>query len=273
MLRSRERRHGGLAVSAPVKITPGESPPEANILAPSVSLLYAGGDEIYFEGTATDVQDGTLPDSAFSWTIVWHEEDHTHPFLGPINGLKSGSFTIPHEGETETEVWYRVTLTVNDSIGLTSSTYVDVHPRLTEFTLQTNVPGLQLTLDGTTINSGTIVETVVGITRTFGAPAFQITPTGIYLFDSWSDGGSSVHTVDVVAGNPTYTANYTQVTNDFDDFYFIQDLYNKVVNRDPTAEELKAAVDLLAGTTTRQQLADSVWNSVEHRQSQVAAMS
>ena len=37
--------HGGLAVSAPVKIAPGESPPEANILTPSVSLLYAGGDE------------------------------------------------------------------------------------------------------------------------------------------------------------------------------------------------------------------------------------
>ena len=122
------------------------------------------------------------------------------------------------------------------------------------------------------VDSGVTVESVVGITRTFGAPAFQITPTGIYLFDSWSDGGTSIHTVDVVAGNPTYTANYTQVTNDFDDFYFIQDLYNKVVKRDPTAEELQAAVDLLAGPTTRQQLADSVWNSVEHREQQVNAM-
>lgn len=264
--------HGGVAVSAPVKITPGESPPAPTIVAPTVSLLYAGGDTVYFEGSATDVQDGTLPASAFSWTIVWHEEDHTHPFLGPINGVTSGTFEIPHEGETETEVWYRVTLTVKDSIGLTSSTYVDVHPQLTEFTLQTNVPGLQLTLEETTVTSGTTVESVVGIARTFGAPAFQILPNGIYLFDSWSDGGASNHTVNVPAGNPVYTANYTQVTSDFDDFYFIQDLYTKLLGRDPTAEELKDAVGLLAGATTRSQLADSIWNSVEHRQQQVYAM-
>lgn len=263
---------GGVHTSAPVQIAAGESPPQPAILQPTVATRYSGGDVIAFSGAGFDVQDGNLPDSAFSWTIVFHHATHTHPFIGPIQGVKSGTFTIPNLGETDFDVWYRVILTVTDSAGLKSSTHVDIFPNLTHFTLATNVPGLQLALEGGAIASGTTISSVVGVTRTFAAPAFQILPTGIYLFDNWSNGGASTQTINVPAGNPTYTANYTQVVAGFDNFYYVQDLYQTLVKRSPTAEEFAAALTQLGSGVSRQQIADELWNSVEHRQLQVDAM-
>ncbi|HVK58283.1 MAG TPA: PQQ-dependent sugar dehydrogenase, partial [Candidatus Kapabacteria bacterium] len=67
-------------------------PPTGTISTPAIGTLYNAGDTILFSGTGTDPEDGTLPASAFSWTIVFHHDVHTHPFLGPINGVRNGSF-------------------------------------------------------------------------------------------------------------------------------------------------------------------------------------
>lgn len=263
---------GGVVSSSPLKIAVGETPPTATILQPVVAQRYAAGDVITFAGIGLDAQDGTLSADAFSWTIRFYHGTHSHPFMGPIDDISSGTFTVPNLGETAANVWYRVTLNVTDSAGLTSTTYVDVFPELTDFKLETNIPGLTLTLDGAAVNAGTVTQGVVGITRTLGAPAFQVLPTGIYLFDSWSDGGTSIHTVNVASGNPTYTANYVKVEGNFDNFYYIQDLYQKLLKRDPSAEELKAAVADLQNGLSRRELADTVYNSVEHRGRQVDEM-
>jgi hypothetical protein len=66
-------------------------------------------------GTATDPEDGTLPASGFSWKVVFHHAEHTHPFLGPIGGVKSGTFVVPTTGEDATNVFYRISLTATDS--------------------------------------------------------------------------------------------------------------------------------------------------------------
>ena len=87
------------------------------ITSPSNGSFFAAGDLIQFTGTATDPEDGALPPGALSWTIVFHHDTHTHPFLGPINGVTNGAFTIPTTGETSTNVWYRLWLTVTDSGG------------------------------------------------------------------------------------------------------------------------------------------------------------
>ena len=69
--------------------------PTATITVPQNGAQYTAGETISFAGQATDPEDGNLPASAFSWTVLFHHDTHTHPELGPINGVTSGSFTPP----------------------------------------------------------------------------------------------------------------------------------------------------------------------------------
>src|SRR6185437_13543610 len=102
---------------------------------PAVGTQYRGGDVIQYSGTGTDADDGDLPASAFTWQVDFHHNTHTHPFLRPFSGVKSGSFTIPTTGETSADVWYRIHLTVQDSSGLTHSVFRAVLPVVETITL------------------------------------------------------------------------------------------------------------------------------------------
>jgi len=86
----------GSVTSAAARLTVNNNqPPVAAILAPANGLHYNAGDTITYSGSGSDPEDGTLPGSAFSWMIVFHHADHTHPFLGHITGSTGGTFTIP----------------------------------------------------------------------------------------------------------------------------------------------------------------------------------
>jgi hypothetical protein len=78
---------------------------------------YTAGDLIAYAGSGTDKEDGALPASAFTWSVVFHHDTHTHPFIPQRAAFTSGTFTIPTRGETATNVWYRIYLTVRDSSG------------------------------------------------------------------------------------------------------------------------------------------------------------
>src|SRR6185295_17351151 len=55
--------------SAPIPITVGHAP-VPTIETPAPQTLYSAGDTISFSGTAIDAEDGVLPVSAFSWSVV-----------------------------------------------------------------------------------------------------------------------------------------------------------------------------------------------------------
>jgi glucose/arabinose dehydrogenase len=194
---------------ATLTVTSGR-PPTGTITAPAADALYAAGDTIRYSGTGTDPEDGTLPASAFTWEVVFHHDTHTHPFLQPTSGATSGSFTIPRSGETSTNVWYRVHLTVRDSDGLTHSSFVDIRPRTSTIQLATNPMGLQVTLDEQPQTAPVSVESVVGMERTLGVVSPQTRDGVTYTFASWSDGGSATHTVVTPSADTTYTASFTR---------------------------------------------------------------
>ena len=102
--------------------------PVANITTPSETDTYVAGTSISFSGTGTDAEDGVLPASAFSWQINFHHDTHKHD-QPPVTGVKNGTFSIPNEGETSSNVWYRFILTVTDSDGGTARDSVDVSRR------------------------------------------------------------------------------------------------------------------------------------------------
>ena len=182
--------------------------PSATIASPAAGTLYAGGETFSFSGSASDPEDGVLAAGAFAWRVDFHHDQHSHPFLGPITGTRSGSFTIPTSGETSTNVWYRVTLTVRDRAGATHTTYRDLRPRTATFTLTTNVTGLRLDLDGQPKSTPAAVPAVAGMTRTLAAPAAQTLNGAMYEFVSWSDGGARIHTITTPRAAATYTATY-----------------------------------------------------------------
>ncbi len=91
----------GTATSSAATLTvTSDEPPTATITAPTAGTTYAGDDTIDYSGTGIDPEDGTLAASAFEWEVVLHHDTHTHPFIAPFTGVKSGSFVIPTTGHT-----------------------------------------------------------------------------------------------------------------------------------------------------------------------------
>jgi glucose/arabinose dehydrogenase/PKD repeat protein len=197
-------------VATPIAISAG-NPPVASIQAPTDGVFFLAGDVISFSGNGTDPEDGTLPASAYTWNIDFLHEGHVHPGT-PITGVKSGTFTIPTTGhDFSGNTRYRITLTVVDSSGLTSSTFVTIWPQKVNLTFATAPPGLTLYLDGIARTAPFVYDTLVGFNHTIEARDQSSGPTA-YTFASWSDGGARQHVVVVPATAQTYTATYTTST-------------------------------------------------------------
>lgn len=202
----------GSVTSAPATLTvTAGRPPTGVITAPAAGSPYTAGSTISYAGTATDPEDGALPDSAFTWRVDFHHADHVHPFLPATAGASTGSFTIPDVGETATNVWYRIILTVRDGSGLTHTTTRDVTPLTTSLRVESDPAGLQVTVDGQPRTTPVEEPSVVGMQRTFGAPSPQTSEGQSYAFSSWSDGGAATHTVTTPATPTTYRATFVPV--------------------------------------------------------------
>jgi glucose/arabinose dehydrogenase len=205
----------GTATSAEATLTvTSNTAPVADIIAPTAGTLFQGGQMINFNGNGTDAQDGTLPATAFTWEAKLYHNDgseHSHPFYGPVSGVKSGSFTIPTQGETSSNIWYRITLTVRDAQGFTNTDVVDIQPRKATVTLASSPAGLQLKLDGVPVASPHAFTGVVGIQRSIEAVSPQASGGKTWQFASWSDGGARVHAISTPSTATTLTAAFQEV--------------------------------------------------------------
>ncbi len=199
---------GSATSNAATLTVSNNQPPAGTITAPAPGALYSGGQTISYAGTGTDPEDGTLPPSAFTWRVDFHHDTHTHPFIAPTTGSKTGSFTIPTVGETSPNVWFRIYLTVKDSGGLGHTSYRDVLPRKATIGLATSPAGLQLSLDGQPVATPANVVGVVGIQRTLGVISPQTFNETSYEFALWSDGGLATHNISTPASDTTYTATF-----------------------------------------------------------------
>jgi glucose/arabinose dehydrogenase len=111
--------------SATLSVVPGTPPVVAinvtiNDTARQTWLL---GDTVDFTFTATDAQEGTLPASAFTWSVdLYHQPPasatHTHPILPSTSGSSAGSFAISPTPHDRAHYWYRINVRATDSSGL-----------------------------------------------------------------------------------------------------------------------------------------------------------
>ena len=209
------------SASATLTVTTNR-PPTGTIVTPASGGHYNAGDTISFSASATDAEDGTLPASAYSWEVAFHHNTHTHPGPsigpGPTGDSKSGTFVVPDTGETSTDVFYRIHLTVTDSGGRSTTSFVDVLPNTTTLnfhaTPTTPNDGLQILLDDQPHLTPYAEDSVAGMKRNLAVDSPQLLDTTTYAFSGWSDGGAANHQIVTPAAVTTYTAVFVPASGD-----------------------------------------------------------
>jgi len=121
------------AVSNPdrIDVFPGDTPPKPVVEAPTPGKLFAVNEEIRFSGSATDDEDGSVPNADLSWEVVRHHNGtHTHPgyFSETGNNL---SFVAPapeDQRSTGQGNYLEILLTATDSLGLSTTVSQELQP-------------------------------------------------------------------------------------------------------------------------------------------------
>jgi glucose/arabinose dehydrogenase len=193
--------------AAPISITVG-FPPVPTIDPPAPGTQYRAGDTLGYAGSATDTEDGPLGAAAFSWRVLLRHTGHAHPFLGPVNGVTSGFFSVPTAGHTPESTSYEVVLTVTDSDGLTGTATRIVSPIVSSVTFDTQPSGIPFFLDGEPQTTPRPYASLSGHNHTVAAQQFYLLGGTSYAFSDWSDGGGREHTYVAPEGGGTLTAVY-----------------------------------------------------------------
>ena len=185
--------------------------PVATITAPAAGATFRAGDVISYSGSGTDAQDGAIPPARMTWWADLHHDAHTHPFVPRTSGSAGGTVTLPTQGETSSNIWYRFYLEVRDDSGATHTVSREIQPLKSTMRFVTSPAGLQVTIDGQPQTAPVDIVGVVGHQRTIGATSPQTLGSTQYTFVSWSDGGAASHGIATPATNTTYTATFAPV--------------------------------------------------------------
>ncbi len=198
---------GGGTGTATQVIAVGNTPPIPVISTPPAGTTWRVGDLIPFSGSATDAQDGTLPASALSWSLVIEHcpsSCHTHQ-VQTWSGVASGQFNAPDHGYPS---YLELTLTATDSFGTQASVTRRLDPQTVVLSFQTVPTGLSLAVNAASSTAPFTQTVIIGSQNSATATSPQTLGSADYSFSSWSDGGAQSHTIVAPATDTTYTATY-----------------------------------------------------------------
>jgi glucose/arabinose dehydrogenase len=198
----------GVSDTKGLRIDAGNHAPLPSIESPASSLRFRVGQTITLHGRAGDVEDGAMPASALSWTVLLHHNTHTHPFLGPRTGNDITFVAPPPEDLRAAATSYlEVRLTATDSKGLPTTATRDLRPKAVPLTFDSNPGGLKLVIDGATVTAPHTSTSWEGYRFTVDAQP-QVSGGKFWVGSSWSDGGATKHTITTAATPTAYTANF-----------------------------------------------------------------
>ncbi len=129
--------------------------------------------------------------------------------LDPANGNQVSDFAVGLSNPVDLAVSADGSLYYLDrGSGSVSRVMFTSAPNVVTLTLVTQPSGLQLTLDGRTIDTPYAEESVVGTTLTIGAPSPQQVGRRNYTFVEWSDAGAQTHDIITPGADTIYKATF-----------------------------------------------------------------
>ncbi len=192
--------------------------PEIKIVSGLRRGLFDAGRAIHFKLSATDAEDGREPASRFTYQVDYVTSLNAtpggvvRPFVQATHGVESAKFTPARVGPyTLTDVLYRITFTVTDASGLSSTVLRELSPNVSRITLKTRPDSLTLNVDGQPTVAPTSFDSVVGFARLLDAPTSQQNIVANYVFASWSDHRPASHSIITHVANTTYTVRYRTI--------------------------------------------------------------
>lgn len=186
--------------------------PTAIIETPVAGTQYRGGTTMDYSGLGKNSNGDLLSSSAYSWKLQFHKPSGISN-LWTRTGSTNGSFSIPSTGDTSTDVFYRLILTVTDEQGKATTTSIDIPPYKSNITLETQPSGLQVLLDSKPFTSPFAFEAVEGRVRTIGVTTSQSLNGTVYQFSHWSQGGNASQSIAIPTDDITYTAVFVAETS------------------------------------------------------------
>ena len=206
-----EDTHGLQSAPVGIWVNAGQYAPTVTLVSPNPNNgTYGVGDSVTMTVNATDVEDGTLPPSSISWTVLLHHMDHTHPFLGPVTGT---SFTLsypnPENVIAAATSYLDVIVTVKDSTGLTKKLAFKLLPAKIMATLNSSPDGAAVNIEASPFTAPTTFTSWRGYQVLIDAPTTQTINSALLSFSSWSDGGAAQHLWTTPSADTTLTVTYT----------------------------------------------------------------
>ncbi|HWO83781.1 MAG TPA: PQQ-dependent sugar dehydrogenase [Solirubrobacterales bacterium] len=178
---------------AAITLYPGDlGPPAVEIEAPTPDLTWGLGEQIHYQASATD-PDGESLGSGLTphWEFtIQHCPSACH--LHPLSSSDSASGTVTAESDGFPSK-FRLEFAATDSRGMSTSQVVELLPRSIEVKVQSDPPGVPLTLSGITSEQPLSVTTIAGESVQAAAPPSAALSGVEYLFAGWSDGGARIH--------------------------------------------------------------------------------
>lgn len=190
-----------------VTIFPGDTPPQPQIDKPTAALTWGVGQEIDFEGSAADAEDGTLDEAELYWRArLYHCPAACHAHLLRIfPGVDEGSFTAPeHDYPSHIEI----SLTAVDSEGLSATKTVSLDARALQLSIESDPSGIELSAGQVSAAAPFPLTVIDGSHLTLAAPRTATVDGKELSWSGWSDGGDRVHEIVADGSTGAYVASY-----------------------------------------------------------------
>ncbi len=196
------------SATATVRISVNNAPPVVTLGAPLDGSKYRDGVPVQLSGSATDPDDGTVPDARLSWNVVLVHGNHIHPFQG-VTG-KTGSFTPTTDHDADS--YYRVMLTATDSDGLSTSKTVVIRPETVNLSIASTPAGAPIDYAGYSLVAAPHrAQAAIGFRTSVSAAQRFVANGRGYEFESWSDGAAIAHDITIPAKDLALVARYRDV--------------------------------------------------------------
>lgn len=192
--------------TASIEIFAGDEPPEPSFS--SGPATYEDGEEIAFEGSAEDPEDGALEASDLSWIIkLNHNGSHVHPWGSP-EGVDTVKFTTDTAHDAPS--FYEVELTAIDSRGLKQTIKQKLEPITKSVQIHSSPEGAPISYGGVNYTTPFAKQSTIGLHASLSTAQLFAQSGSEYEFESWSDGGENHIHDDLVipSSDVSLTANY-----------------------------------------------------------------